>query len=199
MKKWFLCTILLLLILGTAGCRKEEKFLTADDISTNTLLAKSNGVLQVATVEEFDKTYYKLSELKDFISKEIDKYNKAAGEDKITLDDVQLNSGKAIMLLTYSGMDQYAGFNDVTAAYFNGGVTDMPLDLPSTLVSVKNGTLASTQEIIQSDKYKILVMNEPYDIIVDGTIKYYSENATYVDNNKLQGAAEGMTIVVFKP
>ncbi|MBP1754393.1 MAG: hypothetical protein H6Q59_791 [Firmicutes bacterium] len=113
MKKWFLCTILLLLVLGTAGCRKEEKFLTADDITTNTLLAKSNGVLQVATVEEFDQTYYKLSELKDFISKEIDTYNKAAGEDKITLDDVQLNGGKAIMLLTYSGMDQYAGFNDV--------------------------------------------------------------------------------------
>ncbi|MBP1754394.1 MAG: hypothetical protein H6Q59_792 [Firmicutes bacterium] len=45
----------------------------------------------------------------------------------------------------------------------------------------------------------MLVINEPYDIIVDGTIKYYSENATYVDDNKLQGAAEGMTIVVFKP
>jgi hypothetical protein len=42
-------------------------------------------------------------------------------------------------------------------------------------------------------------MNEPYEIIVDGTIKYYSENATYIDDNKVQGPAEGMSIVVFKP
>lgn len=199
MKKWILCAIMLLFILGTAGCRKEEKFLTVDDVTTNTILAKANGILQVATVEDFDKPYYQLSELKEFVAKEIDTYNKKAGEDKINLEDVELRSGKAIMLLTYSGMDQYANFNDVTAAYFSGGVTEVPLDLPATLVNEKNGSLVSTQEIIQSDKYKILVMNEPYDIVVDGSIKYYSENATYVDENKLQGAAEGMTIVVFKP
>lgn len=199
MKKWFLCAIMLIFIVGTAGCRKEEKFLTVDDVTTNTILAKSNGILQVATIEEFDKPYYQLSELKEFISKEIDSYNKSAGENKVTLEDVELRSGKAIMLLTYSGMDQYANFNDVTAAYFSGGVTEVPLDLPATLVNEKNGSLVSTQEILQSDKYKILVMNEPYDIVVDGTIKYYSENATYVDENKLQGAADGMTIVVFKP
>ncbi len=199
MKKWFLCAIMLLFIVGTAGCRKEEKILTVDDVTTNTILAKSNGILQVATVEEFDKPYYQLSDLKEFISKEINSYNKSAGENKITLEDVELRSGKAIMLLTYSGMDQYANFNDVTAAYFSGGVTEVPLDLPATLVNEKNGSLVSTQEVLQSDKYKILVMNEPYDIVVDGTIKYYSENATYVDENKLQGAADGMTIVVFKP
>jgi hypothetical protein len=190
---------MLLFILGTAGCRKEEIVISADNVTTDTILAKTNGVLQVATVEEFDKTYYKLSELEDFVSKEIETYNKTIGEDKIDLEDVKLNNGKAIMLLTYSGMEQYAAFNQVTAAYFNGGVSEMPLDLPATLVSSKNGSLASTEEILQNNKMKILVMNEPFDIIVDGTIKYYSENATYVDENKLQGAAEGMTIVVFKP
>ena len=199
MKKWFLCAIMLLFILGTAGCKKEEKFLTVDDVTTNTILAKSNGILQVATVEEFDKPYYQLNELKEFVSKEIDAYNKKAGYNKITLEAVELRRVKAIMLLTYSGMDQYANFNDVAAAYFSGGVTEVPLDLPATLVNEKNGSLVSTQEILQSDKYKILVMNEPYDIVVDGTIKYYSENANYVDENKLQGAAEGMTIAVFKP
>ncbi len=199
MKKLFLCTIMLLLILGTAGCRKEDAFITADSVTTNTILAKSNGVLQVATVEEFNKTYYNLNELKDFVSKEIKAYNKQAGEEEISIEDVKLNNGKAVLLLTYSGMDQYASFNDVTAAYFNGGVTEVPLDLPATLVSTKNGTLASTQEIIGNDKLKILVMNEPYEIIVDGTIKYHSESVTYVDDNKVQGAAEGMSIVVFKP
>jgi ABC-type glycerol-3-phosphate transport system substrate-binding protein len=199
MKKFALCTILLLLLLGTAGCNKEEKMITADEVTTDTILAKANGVLQVATVEDFDKSYYDLGELQDFIAQKIDAYNKEAGSVKIKVDDVSLKSGKAIMILTYSGMDQYASFNDVTAAYFNGGITENTLDMPETLVSEKDGSLASTQEVLQNGKYKILVMTEPYHIIVDGKIKYYSENAVLSEDKTIKGAEDGMTIVVFKP
>ena len=199
MKKLAFCAVLLLLLLGTAGCNKEEKFITADEVTTDTILAKANGALQVATVEDFDKTYYKLDELKDFIAKKIDAYNKKAGSEKIKVDDIRLKGGKAIMLLNYSGMDQYATFNNVTAAYFNGGITENPLEMPETLVSEKDGSLASTQEVLQNGKYKILVMTEPYDIIVDGKVKYYSENAVLSEDNIVKGAEEGMTIVVFKP
>ncbi len=199
MKKFAFCAMLLLLVLGTAGCNKEEKIITVDEVSTDTILAKANGVLQVATVEDFDKSYYNLEELKDFITKKIDAYNKKAGSEKIKINDVKLKSGKAVMLLTYSGMDQYASFNNVTAAYFNGGITENPLDMPETLVNVKDGSLASTQEVLQNGKYKILVMTEPYDIIVDGKIKYYSENAVLSEDKTIKGAEDGMTIVVFKP
>lgn len=199
MKKFALCTMLLLLLLGAAGCNKEERFITADEVTTNTILAKANGILQVATVEDFDKSYYDLGELQDFIAQKIDAYNKKVGSEKIKVDDVSLKGGKAIMILTYTGMEQYASFNDVTAAYFNGGITENPLDMPETLVSVKDGSLASTQEVLQNGKYKILVMTEPYDIIVDGKIKYYSENAVLSEDKTIKGAEDGMTIVVFKP
>jgi uncharacterized protein (DUF2344 family) len=185
--------------MGTAGCSREELFISADDISADTLLAKANGQLQVATVEEFDKTYYNLNELEDFVAKEIEVYNQTAGEEKITFEDVQLRNGKAVMLLSYTGMDQYSAFNEVMAAYFNGGVKDNPLDMPATLINTKNESLVSTEEVLQNAKYKVLVMNEPYDIIVDGKVKYYSENSKLVDDNKVQGAAEGMTVIVFKP
>lgn len=199
MKKFTLCTMLLLLILGAAGCKKEERFITADEVTTNTILAKANGVLQVATVEDFDKNYYNLGELQEFIAQKIDAYNKEAGSEKIKVDDVSLKGSKAIMILSYSGMDQYANFNGVTAAYFNGGITENPLDLPETLVSEKDGSLASTQEVLQNSKYKILVMTEPYDIIVDGKIKFYSENAVLSEDETIKGTEDGMTIVVFKP
>jgi hypothetical protein len=199
MKKMALCILMLLLIVGTAGCRKEEKFITADEVTVNTILAKSNGVLQVATVEDFNKSYYDLNELKKFIAGEIDAYNKKAGGDKITINDVKLRGGKAIMLLTYTGMDQYAAFNGVSAAYFNGGVENVGMDLPETLVNAKDGSLVSIQGILKDAKYKILIMNEPYNIIVDGKVKYYSDTAKMIDNKTIQGAAEGMTIVVFKP
>ncbi len=199
MKKLALCMTMLLLLFSMAGCKKEAKVLTAENVTTNTILAKADGVLQVATVEDFDKTYYNLEELKSYITKEISNYNTKAGDNKVVMDDIRLKGGKAIMILTYTGMDQYCAFNQVTAAYFNGGVGEISLDLPSTLVTEKDGSLASTREVIQNNKYKVLIMYEPYHIQVDGKIVYYSENAKLVDKNELQGADEGMTIVVFKP
>lgn len=198
MRKKILFLILLLFVSGIAGCAKKDFILTVDEVTKNTLFAKVNGQLQVATVENFDKTYYQLGELEQFIAQEIEVYSRKAGEGKITIDEVELRDGKAILLLTYSGMDQYAAFNEVTAAYFNGGITEIPLDIPATLINSKNGSLASTQEIIQNNKFKILVMNEPYEIIVDGNVKYYSENVTLEDDNRVS-ASEGMSVVVFRP
>jgi hypothetical protein len=199
MKKIALCILMFAIILGTAGCRQEEKFITADEVTVNTILAKSNGMLQVATVEDFSKEYYELNELKNFIAEEVGAYNKKAGGDKVIIDDVKSSNGKAIMLLTYTGMDQYAAFNEVSAAYFSGGVENVGLNLPETLVNAKDGTLSSTSEILKDAKNRILVMYEPYDIIVEGKIKYYSDNAKMLSNDTIQSAPEGQTIVVFKP
>lgn len=198
MKKLAVFITLIMIISGLAGCSKNEKFLDVDKITASTLLAKSNGVIQVATVEAFDKSYYKLNDLEEFVASEIETYNQKAGKDKVKIDDIMMKGTNAVMVLTYSGMDQYATFNKETAAYFNGGVSDVPLNLPATLINEKNGSLVSTQEIIQNSSYKILVLNEPYNIVVDGKIKYYSENAKFQDNNEIQSAGEGMTVVVFK-
>lgn len=199
MKKLVLCTIILLCIIGTVGCKRKEIFITADVISENTMLAKVDGKLQVITVEAFDKSYYKLSELSEFVKKEINAYNEKAGSEKVIIDDLRLRNGKAIMLLTYSGMDQYTNFNEVSAAYFNGGIEDNPLNMPAELISTKDGSIKNCNDVIKNSKYKVLVVNEPYHIIVDGTIKYYSDNAVLEDEDILQSAAEGMTVIVFKP
>lgn len=199
MKKLVLGTIILLCILGVAGCSGKTKSINIKDVTTNTMLAKSNGEIQVASIENFDKTYYNLNELQDFVNQQISDYNKKAGADKIKVKNMKIIDKKAVLLLTYSGMDQYVAFNKVTASYFNGGIKDNPLKLPTTLVNAKDESLASTQEVIQDETLKVIVLNEPYHIIVDGKVKFYSENASLIDSNEVQGAAEGMTIVVFKP
>jgi hypothetical protein len=198
MKKLAACSVIFLLILQMMGCSGKFKHIDISDITGSTMLARANGELQVATVEDFSKSYYDLKELQNFIDKEIASYNKSAGADSITADKVEKQDHKAIMLLTYKGMKDYATFNKVTAAYFNGGVKDNTLNLPSTLVNAKSKALASTDEILQNDKLKILVLNEPYHIIVDGKVKYYSDNATLINDKEVQGADKGMTIVVYK-
>lgn len=199
MKKSVLCAMLLLIVIGIAGCSNKNKSIDIDDVTTNTILAKANGKLQVATVETWDKSYYNFDEMKAFVTKEINSYNKKVGEEKIKIDDIQNRGNSAILLLTFSGMDQYSTFYEEKAAYFNGGIKDNPLSLPETLISTNNKASASTEEVLQNEKLKILVMNEPYEIRVEGKVKYYSDNAKLLDDNKVQGAQEGMTIVVFKP
>ncbi|HWT76326.1 MAG TPA: hypothetical protein VN258_16630 [Mobilitalea sp.] len=198
MKRLVLCAIALLLMFGAVSCSKDKMIIKTDDISGNTFLAKANGQLQVATVEDFDKSYYKLSELEEFIKKQIDLYNQKSGKERVTINDIQEKDQKAIMILSYDTMESYSTFNDISAAYFNGGISEIALELPTTLINSKSNSLASTKEVLQNDKYKILVLNEPYNIIVDGSVKYYSEGASLTDNNEVQGAPEGMTIVVFK-
>lgn len=198
MKKKLLYLVLLMSLLVITGCSKKDKSVEMDKAEVNTIYAKANGELTVATVESFDKPHYDIEELRNFVAKEVDEYNKKAGEDKVRIDKIKKQGSKVIMLMTYTGMDQYVAFNKLTAAYFNSGINNLQLELPATLINASNESATSTKEVIQSEGYKVLVLNEPYDIYVDGKVKYYSENAKLTDSNKLIGGAEGTTVVVFK-
>jgi len=198
MRRVLLNALLLLGMLTFAACSSREKSLNADEITVNTILAKANGVLQVAIVEDFDKPYYNVDELKAFVTKEIEAYSKKAGDGKVKLDEVKQKGNKVIMLMTYSGMDQYTAFNKVTAAYFNSGIENLKLALPATLKNTSNESVTATKEVIQTAGYKVLVLNEPYEIVVEGKVKYISENAKLLENDKVSSAAGQMTVVVFK-
>ncbi len=201
MKKIIFCSLIIAVMTGIIGCSRGAKSLDINEISENTMLARANGTLQVATVEEFNKDYYSFEELTEFVKNQVDAYNAKAGGDKVTIgtNDLLKKNDKAIMLLTYSGMDQYTAFNEVTAAYFTGGIKDNPLALPDSLVNAGNNSQTGTQEVIQNGKYKILVVNEPYNIVVDGKLKYYSGNAKLLEDDVVRSADEGMTVIVFKP
>lgn len=199
MKRTIFSTILLLLIFVMVGCSKKEIHLTKDDdITTNTFLIKRNGTLQVAIVEDFDRDYYNLGELNEFVSKEIDAYNSKAGDKKVTIEDLSIKNDKVVMLLNYAGMEHYATFNNVTAAYFGTSTQNIALALPDQYLTRK-GSKVDRATAFDNDKYRVLVIYEPFEVIVDGDIKYYSENANLKDDNRIQSSSEGATVVVYKP
>ena len=39
---------------------------------------------------------------------------------------------------------------------------------------------------MKNSKNKVLVVYEPYDIIVEGDVKFYSDNATLIEDNKVK-------------
>jgi len=211
MKKATLCTILVLCFIMLAGCKREEIVITAEDVQTNTLLVNNKGTVQAAIVEKFDKKYYSLSELKDFISKKINEYNSEAGvgtvaetkaETKvgpITLNSLDIKDGNAILILNYATIDDYAAFNKVEATLATmESAQNGEISTPDVFISASDGALISKEIVLKNSKYKVLIVNENTDVIVDGTIKYYT-NAVLVSSSKVQTDAEGETVIIYKP
>ncbi len=198
MKKAALYTILALCFMMLAGCKREEKVISAEDVKSNTVLVRNNGTVQSATVEAFDKDYYSLSGLSDFITQEITKYNGDAGEEAITLSNLDQKEGNAVLILNYTNLSHYSQFNQTETvltsvqAAQNGDIA-----LPDTFINAKNNETVSKDEILKNEKYKILVVHEMTDVMVDGSVKYYS-GGTLADKSRVQ-TSEGETFIVYKP
>ena len=199
MKKVLLYMFILFSFVLLNGCKKEEIFLSVDDVTANTFLIKRDGSLHVAIIEDFDKSYYNLSELNEFVAKEVDAYNEKAGSKEITIEQLELKNGKVVMILGYSKMAHYSAFNNMPAAYFGADTKDVALELPSQYLDAKKNEVVDKETALKNGKNKVLVLYEPYEILVEGEIKFYSENATLVDKNKIRSTDENMTVVVFRP
>ncbi len=202
MKRKIFAIILLGTILTAAGCSEKEVFLSVENVTANTMLVKRTGELQVAIVDDFDKPYYMLSELEEFASKEISVYNQEAGAEHVTISDLGLKNNKVVMILNYTSMSHYSAFNQVPAAYFSADTENVALELPDRYKSSKGEDIVDRATAFKSNKNKVLVVYEPFDIIVDGKVRYYSENAELIkdlDGSVTIKGSEDMTIVVYTP
>ena len=58
MRKVTLVLLGTLLLLVMTGCGKNKVSITAEDVTTNTLVIKEDNKVQSSIVEDFDKEYY---------------------------------------------------------------------------------------------------------------------------------------------
>lgn len=199
MRKMILFTIIMISFLAFSGCKKEEIFINTDDITTNTMLVKRDGSIYATIVEDFDKSYYNLTELNEFVAKEVDEYNQRIGSEEVTIEGLELKNNKVILIIKYSKMAHYSAFNDMPAAYFSASTENVALELPDEYVSAKKDTVVDKAKAMKKGKNKVLVLYEPYEIIVEGNIKFYSNNVTLLEENKVSNNNDDMTVVIYRP
>lgn len=203
MKKKIIFIMVLLSFLALVGCSKEEIFISTDDINTNTMLVKRDGSIYAAIVEDFNKSYYNLSELNEFVSAEVNEYNNKVGSNEVVIEELELKNGKAILILSYSKMEHYSSFNEMPVAYYSASTQNVALELPDQYVNAKKDTVVDKETAMDNGKNKVLVLYEPYEIIVEGDIKFYSNNATLVEKNKVSSNSEDTTdvatVVIYRP
>jgi hypothetical protein len=197
MKKVLLCTLFILLITIFTGCRKNLE-LKAENVETNTIVVKKDGSAQAAIVDVFDKDYYSLQELTDFMNEEINSYNEENGEDVIILDEIEEIDGKVILILTYSSLSHYSAFNHIETQLVSAkDARNGDINLPDVLSNKKEESI-SKETALEKDNYKVFGIKEDTNVVIDGKIMYYS-NGEFIDSSKIKANGEDETIIVYKP
>lgn len=188
------CLIMCLSLLNGCGGSEELKLSSVD---TDTIYVNSEGSIELANVEAFDKEYYSESQLEDFIEETIDTYKKTEGSGEVTMEDFSVKDEVAKVLLKFDSAQTYAAFQGIDFQVVHTEDIQGNLVLPESFVSADDGSSVSKDTVIKEDGLKLLIINEPLHVQLDGTIKYYSE-ASITGDNAAEITGEKTAIIVYE-
>lgn len=202
MKKWALLLIIIVAMLFVIGCSKKSKqendtVLSAEDLKVNTLLLKKDGSVQSSIVETFDKEYYNKEELQQFVQQEIDAYNTLYGEDAVKISSLQEKDENVILILDFRSLEDFERLNGTLAKSYTMSEAIAADIIPDSMQIVDQDGVAYKQEIEENQNYKVFVIHDELDVIVNGTILYY-ENGAILNNTTMQSFKDGSSVIVYK-
>ncbi len=180
-----------------SGCKKENVNLVAGELKTNTFMIDKDGAVQVALVEPLDKAYYNGTELEEFLNGIVSDYNGTAGEGAVTMESFLVNDNVASAVFKYSNIEHYKNLTEEDGNYST--MAEVSSVLPNTFLDVNGKETALNEIQSQKDqtKYKVLVVKEEYDVMIPGTIQYYT-NASLLSNNSVHTTGQENTFIIYK-
>jgi len=204
-----LMAALMLSMVFLVGCNGTQ---LPDVIDSPTVSVGEDGRITYWLVGEFDKDYYKVSELSQMAIEEAKSFNESwNGEIKgsegeiapVTVANVEeLGNGNNTVVVTYQfgNWEAYTDFND--SELFYGTVGEAALKGYSakvTLKSVKDDSVFTEEQIKHAtDKY-IIVTDVKADIYCPGKITYISEGAVINDDGSVDTTnVDGLAYIMLK-
>ncbi|MFA9465258.1 MAG: hypothetical protein ACERKN_13320 [Velocimicrobium sp.] len=178
------------------GCKSSTQ-LTAGKLENSALSVNKKGKIQVATVESFEQPYYSESELQTYLEDVVADYNKQKGSKRVTMDSFLVKDGIASAVFDYQSIDNYSELNGVSGVLLP--IEKAKEELPDTLVRADDNQSVTYKEILEdknANNYKVLILQEEYDVIVEGTIAYFSNGTKLSDSSVHTKAIDGDTSVI---
>lgn len=181
------------------GC-SGGKAINVEEVKADTILLKNDGTIQAATIEAFDKDYYSSEELEAFITEKINEYIGAnTTEPSIAIESLKVKNGTAILLLKYTNLKDYNAFNEKSVIFTTTeAAKGEEVTLPEVFVSASDGAYVAPEVALKNSKYKVIVLNDNTELVVDGKIKYFT-NGKLISKSKFQTSGENESVVVYKP
>lgn len=190
------------------GCAEQEKVYVP--VTSNTVEVTEDGRLIGYLVEEFDKAYYDINELKEMVIAEIDVYNKEnadlsteAGRAPIVVEKVMMaedGSAKAVVALNFQSAAAYEDY--MGKEVFYGTVSEAleaGYELDGVLIKVKNGEALTGEKLEKNSKKNILIVEDCVQVRTYNQVQYLSANATMTpEGNVDASAAEELKYIMTK-
>lgn len=190
-----LITVVLLVSLGACGSSGD------DDYAESTMVVAKRGRVSERLIENFDKDYYSLDELKGEFETSISQYNDNIGGEEIRLKKLELNGSLLTVDLEFTGPSDYENFTGeslfvgtVKDAYDNGYTMDV------TLKGVDDGDKIGKVQIMGLSDNNIIIMSEHVRVRTFDDIAYVSANVDVVSDNeaRILSESDGLAYIILK-
>ena len=171
-----------LLLTGCGGIEKmTETTVTVDD----------SGTVEELLLEDFSDETYKEKELAAQINELVEAYNKEAGSEAVSVKSMQVKDKKAKVQLEYQSVADYRGFNQID--FFAGTVKEAQEEGYALLLILQDAEGKDVSRAGMPDgceKQQVIIIREPMQVLVPGTIQYVSKNMKVSENKKSGKAFE---------
>lgn len=202
--KRYLCMglVFLLAVSLFAGCGGRL------NVDRSTVYVQKKGTVLSADVIQFDKAHYDETELEEGIKSQVEEYCSGAG-DKVSMESFAVKDGVAKLNLKFDTFEDYRDF--IQIELYSGNIVKARAegyDFDAEFFSVSDGEKksVSTEEVLEADDNKVVIIKANVDVKVDGTILYVSGENTSVkgkDTASISGDEErseeaDVTYIVYK-
>lgn len=174
MKKLIINFLVCMLLFSTSCGTKE--------VTTSTMKLNRNGSIETNIVESFDTNEYDESDLRNWITLEINNYNEGK-EEKIVLKDLHVNKGKVLLSVIYPTYNDYMELNG--EVLFFGTVEEVKgpkFSLVGEYVDAFDTKTNITDEILlQNPNWKVFITNENIRIKTYSKVSFYKKNVVKID------------------
>ncbi len=152
------------------------------NVNQSTVYVQKKGTILSADIEELDKEYYNESELEDYITSQVDAYQKEHGE-RVFMESFSVEDGVAKLMMKYVSFEDYQAFNGIEL--YNGNVVKAQadgydFDTEFASVSENEKTKVSKEDVLAEDDCNVVIIGANTDVKVDGTILFVSDSNTIV-------------------
>lgn len=205
-----LAAVFILLTVFLVGCGGAQ---LPEVIDSPTISVSEDGQITYWLTGEFDKDYYKVSELSRMAIEEAKTFNesrkeKITGSDgesiaPVTVTNVEeLSNGKGTVVVTYQfgNWESFTDFNENELFYGTVGEAALKgYSAKVTLKSVKDNSDFTEEQIKQAtDKY-IIITDLKANIYCPGKINYISEGAVVNEDGSIDTTAvDGLVYILLK-
>ncbi len=170
-------------------------------VDETTLAVQKDGSMVLTIIEDFDKDYYNIEELKEMNQLEVGQYNASIGEDVVEIKSMEVEEEQITVVMDYNNSTSYSGLNGKEV--FFGTIEeayDAGYDFDVTLTSAESSVrVIGKNEILQMSDYYILILDEALQVQTFKDILYFSEGISLAGDEKLATVTgETLSYIVFK-